>query len=81
MEQIKTKFSLQISDLRKQQNLTQEQVSERLKTSPRCFQKWERGNSLPDFLHTLALVYFLGFDLNSFAKEVFSDADIQVAER
>ena len=42
MEQIKTKFSLQISDLRKQQNLTQEQASERLETSPRCFQKWKR---------------------------------------
>ncbi len=81
MEQIKTKFSLQISDLRKQQNLTQEQASERLETSPQCFQKWESGNSLPDFLHTLALVYFLGFDLNSFAKEAFSNDIIQTAER
>lgn len=71
MEQIKTMFSSQIIDLRKQQNLTQEQVSERL----------ESGNSLPDFLHTLALVYFLGFDFNSFAKEVFSDDYIQTAKR
>ena len=79
-QQIKTMFSLQLCNLRKQQNLTQEQLSERLDTSPRCFQKWENGNSLPDFLHTLALVHFLGFDLHSFAKKVFSSDTISTAE-
>ena len=79
-QQIKDRFSLLLSDLRKQQKLTQEQMSERLDTSPRCFQKWDNGHSLPDFLHTLALVYFLGFDLHSLAKEVFSNDTVSTAE-
>ena len=79
-QQIKMKFSSQLCSLRKQQNLTQEQMSERLDTSPRCFQKWENGHSLPDFLHTLALVHFLGFDLHSLAKKVFSNDPISTTK-
>ena len=72
MDKIKNMFSSQICDLRKRQKLTQEQASELLDTSTRCLQKWENGNSLPDFVHTLALVHHLGFDLNFFAEAVFS---------
>ena len=79
-QQIKKMFSSQLGNLRKQQNLTQEQMSERLDTSPRCFQKWENGHALPDFGHTLALVHFTDFDLRSFAKEVFSNDTISTAE-
>ncbi len=74
-------FSVHIGGFRHQKELTQEQFAELLKISPRCFQKWERGDSLPGFLSFLALVYFTDFDIRAFAKEVFSNADLQAAER
>ena len=39
MDELKALFSSQLCKLRKQQNLTQEQISELLSISPRCFQK------------------------------------------
>lgn len=81
MEQINLIFSSQITALRKQLHLTQEQVSERLATSPRCLQKWESGTSLPDFIHTLALIHHLNFDMRSLAEEVFANDTLSTAER
>ena len=73
MEELKDLFYSQLCKLRKQQNLTQEQISELLSISPRCFQKWENGESLPDFIHMLSLVHHLNFDMHAFAEEVFSN--------
>lgn len=81
MEQVKKLFSSKICNLRKQQNLTQEQMSERLSTTTRCFQKWEGGVSFPDFMHILFLVYFLKFDVYSFAEEVFINDLLPAAKR
>ena len=74
-------FSVHIGGFRHKKELTQEQFAELLKISTRCFQKWERGDSLPGFLSFLALVYFTDFDVYSFAEEVFSSGLLQTSER
>ena len=80
MDEVKVMFAKQFSYLRKQQNLTQEQASERLATSSRCVQKWERGDSLPDFLHLLFLIYILKFDIYTFTTEVFANGCLSSAK-
>ena len=37
-----------IADCRKQKNITQEQLAEKLYVTDRAVSKWERGLSLPD---------------------------------
>lgn len=41
-------FGQKISDLRKNKNLTQEELAIRLGVTPQALSKWERGQSLPD---------------------------------
>ncbi len=41
--------------LRKEKDLTQEEVAEMLSVSPQSVSKWERGDSLPDITHLPAL--------------------------
>lgn len=47
-----------IAELRKEQNLTQEQLAEKLGVSNRSISRWENGNTMPDYalLHHLAAV-------------------------
>ena len=45
---MKDQIGSKIKDLRKQQNLTQEQLAERLNVSPQAVSKWENGSNLPD---------------------------------
>ena len=74
-------FSVHIGTFRHQKKLTQEQFAALVKITPRCFQKWERGDSLPGFLGFLSLIHFADFDIRTFAKEVFSNGKIQIEER
>ena len=62
MEQIKIgKF---ISEKRKETNLTQEQLAEKLNISKNAVSKWERGLNLPDVSIMQDLCKILGFTLN-----------------
>ena len=62
MDQIKIgKF---ISECRKQKNLTQMQLSEKLGITDKAISKWERGISMPDSSIMLELCDILGISVN-----------------
>ena len=70
MDQIKIgKF---ISENRKKQNLTQEQLAEKLNVSKNAVSKWERGLNLPDVSNMQDLCNILHITLN----ELFNGDEI-----
>lgn len=42
-----------IASLRKEKNMTQEQLAEKLGVSNRSISRWENGKSMPDFILTI----------------------------
>ncbi|MBO4854659.1 MAG: helix-turn-helix transcriptional regulator [Oscillospiraceae bacterium] len=62
MDQIR--IGMFISEKRKEQNLTQRQLAERLGITDRAVSKWERGKSLPDASSMLELCAVLGITVN-----------------
>ena len=62
MEQIKIgKF---IAEMRKEKNLTQKQLAEKLNISDKAVSKWECGKSMPDNSTLLGLCEVLGINVN-----------------
>ncbi len=62
MDQIKTgQF---IKTIRKEKNLTQREVAERLSISEKTVSKWETGNGLPEVGLMLPLCELLGISVN-----------------
>ncbi len=76
MDQIKIgKF---ISSCRKDKNLTQGELAEKLNLSINAISKWERGISLPDYSNIQILCDILGITLNElFAGEHIEKKDIE----
>ena len=46
------KFGLFVTELRKEKNLTQKDLAEKLYVSDKTVSKWERGLSMPCLLYT-----------------------------
>lgn len=61
------KIGNKIADARKHLNISQAQLGQQLFISPQAVGKWERGESLPDFLTFIRLAEILGVDLNYFS--------------
>lgn len=57
-----------ITEARKKINFSQAQLAERLFISPQAVGKWERGESMPDFITFNRLAEILGVDLNYFSE-------------
>lgn len=74
MDQIKIgKF---IQQRRKEQNLTQRQIAEKLLISDKTVSKWETGNGLPEVSLMLPLCELLSISVNELlCGELLSDAD------
>ena len=53
-----------IANLRKKNNLTQEELAEKLMVTDRAVSKWERGLSLPDAGKMIDLCNILGINVN-----------------
>ena len=53
-----------IADLRKEKNITQEELAEKLYVTDRAVSKWERGISLPDAGKMIDLCSILGISVN-----------------
>ncbi len=72
MDQVKIgKF---ISEVRKQRNLTQKELAEKLGVSDKTISKWECGNSAPDISYLEALCNSLGISVNELLSgEYLSD--------
>lgn len=57
-----------IAEARKNTNISQAQLAERLFISPQAVGKWERGESMPDITTFNRLAQILGVDLNYFSE-------------
>jgi uncharacterized protein YjbI with pentapeptide repeats len=69
-----------IAEARKNLNLSQAQLAERLFISPQAVGKWERGESVPDSLTLIRLAETLGVDLNYFSDKFQAVATRRVDE-
>jgi uncharacterized protein YjbI with pentapeptide repeats len=63
-----------IAKARKQINISQAELAERLFISPQAVGKWERGESMPDLITLHRLTEILGVDLNYFFENFPSPA-------
>jgi uncharacterized protein YjbI with pentapeptide repeats len=57
-----------IAQARKEINMSQAQLAQRLFISPQAVGKWERGESIPDIITFNRLAEILGVDLNYFSE-------------
>ena len=57
-----------IAKARKEMNMSQAQLSQRLFISPQAVGKWERGESIPDIITINRLAEILGVDFNYFSE-------------
>lgn len=58
-----------ISAARKEHNLSQSQLAQRLSVSSQAVGKWERGESMPDIITFHRIAEVLGVDLNYFSDD------------
>ena len=65
-----------IAEARKQLNLSQAELAQRLFISPQAVGKWERGESIPDLITFNRLAKILGVDLNYFSEDFESDSHV-----
>ena len=55
-----------IVECRKEKNLTQEQLAEKLGVSAKSVSRWENGKTMPDYTIIEDLTKVLGFSMNEF---------------
>lgn len=67
-----------IAEARKQLNMSQAQLAERLFISPQAVGKWERGESMPDITTFGRMAKILGVDLNYFSANGEQDTNVQL---
>lgn len=64
-EELKLRVGANIARLRRERNMTQADLAERINYSDKAVSKWERGESMPDVLTLINLAEQLGTDLNT----------------
>ena len=70
------KIGLYLKELRKEKNLTQEELSEKLGVSRRSVSRWETGNTLPDLDLLIELSDFYDVDLRDMLTGKTEDASM-----
>ena len=61
MDQVK--IGILLKEMRKEKNLSQEQLAEKFYVSTRTISRWENGNTMPDISVMIELADFYGIDL------------------
>lgn len=64
------KFNENLKYLRKRENLTQEELAEKLNVSRQTITKWESGNSLPDIEKIKEIAYIFSVSVDSLIGEI-----------
>ncbi len=67
-----------IATARKNINLSQAELAQKISISPQAVGKWERGESMPDIKTLIRIAEILGVDLNYFS-ESFTSHEIKIA--
>ena len=62
-------FSEMLRDLRKEKNLTQEELAERLNVSRQSVTKWENGKSLPDLVNIKKISHIFSVSIDLLVKD------------
>ena len=72
-----------ISNLRKEKNLTQKELSENLNVSDKAVSRWETGKGFPDVISLLALSDFFGVSVNELlaGKRIEIENITEIAEK
>ena len=65
----KVHFGRRIAALRKRQNISQSDLSEKLGVSPQAVSKWECGNAIPDIDVLLELSHMYGVTINAMLED------------
>ncbi len=68
-ENLKKYFAKNLSHYRKQLNLTQTELAEKLNYSDKSVSKWERGEGLPDLAVTAQIAEIFGLTVNDMIAE------------
>ena len=66
MEELKQTIAANLAAYRKQANLTQQQLAEKINYSDKAVSKWERGEGVPDVLVLKELADIYGVTVNDF---------------
>lgn len=72
-----------ISDLRKEKNLTQKQLAEKINVSDKAISRWETGKGFPDVNSLVALSEFFGVSVNELlaGKQIEEENLTEIAEK
>lgn len=70
------KIGVLLRDLRKEKNLTQAELAEKLGVSNRSISRWENGITMPDFDLLIELADFYGVDVRDILDGERSEADM-----
>ena len=69
MEDLKNIIAGNIGQLRRQANMTQIELAERLNYSDKAVSKWERGESIPDILTLMELAQLFDVTVDDLLKD------------
>lgn len=76
---MQSNYGYAISKLRKDKNMTQEQLGKKLNISYQAVSKWENNQSQPDFQTLEKLVEIFGISLNEFFEIAKSEQKVQMS--
>ena len=77
MHELKLTIAKNIAELRKQHDMTQIQLAERLNYSDKAISKWERGESLPDITVLIEIAKLFSVSLDYIVSEEHSSEDVR----
>ena len=75
------KFNENLKYLRKQANLTQEQLAEELNVSRQAITKWESGQSMPDIENLIELSYIFSVTIDSLVGDIESKSSLRINKK
>ncbi len=81
MEDLKPIIANNITELRKQMNLTQAELAEKMGYTDKAISKWERGESIPDVLTLKALADTFGVTLNYLTEAEHPKSKTEIPRR
>ena len=67
--------------LRKKNNLTQEQVAEKINVSRQAIAKWEKGESVPDMENCIALADLFEVSLDDLVRYSSEETGLEIAPK
>lgn len=75
------KFNENLKYLRKQANLTQENLAEQLNVSRQAITKWENGQSMPDIENLKELSYIFSIPLDNLVGDIESKSSLRIHKK